>query len=269
MREWQDLHDQLAEIAAVQRLERNDAAAPASVLHQAILTGFLGASACSRRPQLPRRPGRALRDRARHAACEAPAALDRRGESRRDPAPVRAHGGAGTALVDRVGRRAPRAPQLLGGAVGRRARHGDGARDRVVVRARAEQRSAGELRHHRPGARAAHVRRGGAGAGPVEPARGLPRTQRAPAPGSGGRRGEAAPPRPARLGRGAHRLLPRNASRPTWRARAPSSTGGDVDEHSHPHRLDVPAEVLLAGSLPPFAASDYPPTSRWTATHCR
>jgi ATP-dependent helicase HrpA len=42
MREWQDLHDQLAEIASAQRLERNAAAAPAGVLHQAILTGFLG-----------------------------------------------------------------------------------------------------------------------------------------------------------------------------------------------------------------------------------
>jgi ATP-dependent helicase HrpA len=30
-------------------------------------------------------------------------------------------------------------------------------------------------------------------------------------------------------------------------------------EHSHPHRLDVPAGVLLADALPPLAASDYPP----------
>jgi ATP-dependent helicase HrpA len=42
MREWQDLHDQLGEITAAQRLERNVAAASAGVLHQAILTGFLG-----------------------------------------------------------------------------------------------------------------------------------------------------------------------------------------------------------------------------------
>jgi ATP-dependent helicase HrpA len=42
MREWQDLHEQLAEITAGQGLERNAAPAPANVLHQAILTGFLG-----------------------------------------------------------------------------------------------------------------------------------------------------------------------------------------------------------------------------------
>jgi len=42
MREWQDLHEQLADITTAQRLERNTAAAPTGVLHQAILTGFLG-----------------------------------------------------------------------------------------------------------------------------------------------------------------------------------------------------------------------------------
>jgi len=41
-REWQDLHDQLADIINAQKLERNAVAAPGSVLHQAILTGFLG-----------------------------------------------------------------------------------------------------------------------------------------------------------------------------------------------------------------------------------
>ena len=42
MREWQDLHEQLGDIAARQRLEPNPAPAPANLLHQAILTGFLG-----------------------------------------------------------------------------------------------------------------------------------------------------------------------------------------------------------------------------------
>ena len=42
MREWQDLHEQLADITTAQRLERNTVAAPTGVLHQAILTGFLG-----------------------------------------------------------------------------------------------------------------------------------------------------------------------------------------------------------------------------------
>jgi ATP-dependent helicase HrpA len=42
MREWRDLHEQLAEITAGQGLERNGEPAPASVLHQSILTGFLG-----------------------------------------------------------------------------------------------------------------------------------------------------------------------------------------------------------------------------------
>jgi len=42
MREWQDLHEQLAEITAGQRLERNAEPAPSSRLHQSILSGFLG-----------------------------------------------------------------------------------------------------------------------------------------------------------------------------------------------------------------------------------
>ena len=42
MREWHDLHEQLADIATAHRLERNAVAAPTGVLHQAILTGFLG-----------------------------------------------------------------------------------------------------------------------------------------------------------------------------------------------------------------------------------
>ena len=42
MREWQDLHDQLADIAAAQELTPNAEPAAAAILHQAILTGFLG-----------------------------------------------------------------------------------------------------------------------------------------------------------------------------------------------------------------------------------
>ena len=42
MREWQDLHEQLTGIAAAQQLPRNDSPPVTSVLHQAILTGFLG-----------------------------------------------------------------------------------------------------------------------------------------------------------------------------------------------------------------------------------
>ena len=42
VREWYDLHEQLAEITAGQGLEPNAAPAPASLLHQSILTGFLG-----------------------------------------------------------------------------------------------------------------------------------------------------------------------------------------------------------------------------------
>jgi len=42
VREWHDLHEQLAEITAGHGLERNTVAAPANLLHQAILTGFLG-----------------------------------------------------------------------------------------------------------------------------------------------------------------------------------------------------------------------------------
>lgn len=42
MREWNDLHEQLAEIAAGLGLERSPAPAPANLLHQAILSGFLG-----------------------------------------------------------------------------------------------------------------------------------------------------------------------------------------------------------------------------------
>ncbi|MFO1407463.1 MAG: ATP-dependent RNA helicase HrpA [Steroidobacteraceae bacterium] len=42
MREWSDLHDQLAGITGSLELERNAEAAPASALHQAILSGFLG-----------------------------------------------------------------------------------------------------------------------------------------------------------------------------------------------------------------------------------
>jgi ATP-dependent helicase HrpA len=42
VREWYDLHEQLAEITAGQGLERNAAPAPANLLHQSILTGFLG-----------------------------------------------------------------------------------------------------------------------------------------------------------------------------------------------------------------------------------
>jgi ATP-dependent helicase HrpA len=42
VREWQDLHAQLGEITATQRLEPNVAPAPSNLLHQAILSGFLG-----------------------------------------------------------------------------------------------------------------------------------------------------------------------------------------------------------------------------------
>ena len=42
MREWQDLHDQLTDITAGQELTANAEPAAAGVLHQAILTGFLG-----------------------------------------------------------------------------------------------------------------------------------------------------------------------------------------------------------------------------------
>jgi ATP-dependent helicase HrpA len=42
MREWQDLHAQLAEIAAAQRLQPNSVPAATNLLHQAILAGFLG-----------------------------------------------------------------------------------------------------------------------------------------------------------------------------------------------------------------------------------
>ncbi len=42
VREWQDLHEQLAGIAAGQELPGNDDPSASSALHQAILTGFLG-----------------------------------------------------------------------------------------------------------------------------------------------------------------------------------------------------------------------------------
>jgi ATP-dependent helicase HrpA len=42
VREWQDLHEQLTGIVAGQELPRNDRPAASSALHQAILTGFLG-----------------------------------------------------------------------------------------------------------------------------------------------------------------------------------------------------------------------------------
>jgi ATP-dependent helicase HrpA len=42
VREWYDLHEQLADITAGQGLERNATPAPANLLHQSILTGFLG-----------------------------------------------------------------------------------------------------------------------------------------------------------------------------------------------------------------------------------
>jgi ATP-dependent helicase HrpA len=42
VREWYDLHEQLADITVQQGLERNAVAAPANLLHQSILAGFLG-----------------------------------------------------------------------------------------------------------------------------------------------------------------------------------------------------------------------------------
>jgi len=42
VREWYDLHEQLAEITAGQGLERNAEPGPANLLHQSILAGFLG-----------------------------------------------------------------------------------------------------------------------------------------------------------------------------------------------------------------------------------
>ncbi len=42
VREWYDLHEQLAEITAGQGLARNAAPGPANLLHQSILAGFLG-----------------------------------------------------------------------------------------------------------------------------------------------------------------------------------------------------------------------------------
>ena len=42
MREWRDLHEQLADITAGQGLERNTEPAPGNLLHQSILAGFLG-----------------------------------------------------------------------------------------------------------------------------------------------------------------------------------------------------------------------------------
>jgi len=42
VREWQDLHEQLGEMTAAQKLRVNEAPAGGGVLHQAILSGFLG-----------------------------------------------------------------------------------------------------------------------------------------------------------------------------------------------------------------------------------
>ena len=42
VREWYDLHEQLGDITAGQGFERNATPAPANVLHQSVLTGFLG-----------------------------------------------------------------------------------------------------------------------------------------------------------------------------------------------------------------------------------
>jgi ATP-dependent helicase HrpA len=42
VREWLDLHEQLSNMTAAQQLQRNDTPAPGGVLHQAILSGFLG-----------------------------------------------------------------------------------------------------------------------------------------------------------------------------------------------------------------------------------
>ena len=42
IREWQDLHDQLSDMTAAQQLRTNPQPAAGSVLHQAILSGFLG-----------------------------------------------------------------------------------------------------------------------------------------------------------------------------------------------------------------------------------
>ena len=124
LREWADLREQLAGMC--RSLVKRHAAGGGA--------GQYGAApgAADRVPRrhrrarrgahLPRRPGCALRDRTRHAAAAPLAALDRGREPGGDAPVVRAHGGAGAAVLDRVGRRTPGQAHLRRRGVGRGAR---------------------------------------------------------------------------------------------------------------------------------------------------
>ena len=138
--------------------------------------GFPRRNRCARRrAHLPRGTRCTIRHCAGDPAAEALPALDRRRQPGRDAAPVREDGRPGPALVDRVRRGPPRPADLRRGAMGRRARDGRRPGDRVALRASAEQRAAGQLRDGGSGDRAAHLRRGSAGATAVEPPGRIPR----------------------------------------------------------------------------------------------
>ena len=275
LREWADLREQLAGMMPQTWWKaRSRAAAQANtVLHQALLTGLPRRHRrAGRGAHLPRRPRRALRDRARHAAADAVAALDRGGEPGRDAPAVRAHGGAGAAVVDRVGRRAPGQAHLRRRASGTPARGMAFARETVSLYGRVL--SSGrrvELRDGRSRRGATHVRRGGAGARPVARCRSafLERNAAtARAPGAG--RELPAPARPAG-GRGrAGAVLPRaGAARHVastrafdkwWRARgAPCARIA----------LDAAEDVFLARPLPRCGRRTTRNSSMCRATRCR
>ena len=179
MREWGDLREQLEDMSrALTQGSRDKPAASTAVLHQTLLTGFLGGiGVLDEARTLPRRAGYAVRHRSRHAARQAFAALDRRREPGRNAPALCAHGGAGAAVVDRVGRRAPGQAHLRRRRMGRAARHGVRARDGLALWPRAQQRPARQLCVGRPDGGAADVRGGGARAPPAVDAVRLPRSQ--------------------------------------------------------------------------------------------
>jgi len=259
MREWQDLHDQLAEIAAAQRLERNPAAAAAGVLHQAILTGFLGGIGVleegrnylgARDARFVIAPGTPL---AKHpprwivaASLVETQRLYARMVAQVQPSWIES---AGAHLVRRS--------------------YSDAQWDAVrgMVTARETVSLYGRVLSSGRQVNFATIDPALARRMFVEEA--LVRGQ------SNLRAGFLE--RNARLREDLERIEARLRRRDLlasdealidfYLERIPADVASTRaferwwrrDEHSHPHRLDVPAEVLLADSLPPVVASDYPP----------
>ena len=233
VREWQDLHAQLRQIADDLGMVRNGAPAEPDAVHRALLTGLLshvgvrierdqpvrpargGRDAGRRRPRREYEGARgiAVRDRAGVGAGQGgPGGRDGR-RARRDQPAVGSRRRGHPSRVGRGARGPPGDAVLLRAALGPAAGRGDGLRAGHPLRRHAHRRPTRAVRAGRPGwgPRAVPAARAGAG-GVAHPPR-LRQGERPPPPRGRGGRAPGPPPRAARRRRGAVRLLRRAGAR--------------------------------------------------------